>query len=435
MRVGLKILYSFYCSLFVFFEINCHNQNQIQDFKVELIPADTFIFRSFVDCNMATAWVGDTFRIFPGKYGEDPVWGPAHDLKFANGANADETFNTPFGSFSEPLMPAVAATKENGLHGAVWFETVYQDKNDASGKTLFALYHNENYPQTLPYNAATGQGYKNINWPFGINTDTSPAAVPRIGIMKSLDGGHSWENKGIILEDLQDRMILSPDNNAKSFGGGNGDPSAIACGDYLYIFYSEYGYPGKYDPKTYNPEKEHQGQCISVARLALADLNNPQGKAKRWNGKAFESSYTDFGQPIKEFVIPSAEGGGPTSTFQADFYWGPSVSWNAYLNAWVMLMAKTEDSSWVGHSIYISFNTNKDLGLNDNSQQWSKPQLLYRKEGHTLWYPSLQPLNTKEDINLKRTCLNLGQEARLFFKDLQRDKYLSEFKVRFSKKN
>ena len=41
---------------------------------------------------MAEAWIGDTFRIFPGKYGEDPLWGNARDLKFADGKNADEAF-------------------------------------------------------------------------------------------------------------------------------------------------------------------------------------------------------------------------------------------------------------------------------------------------------------------------------------------------------
>jgi len=43
---------------------------------------------------MAEAWIGDTFRIFPGKYGEDPVWGYACDLKFANRKNADEALSS-----------------------------------------------------------------------------------------------------------------------------------------------------------------------------------------------------------------------------------------------------------------------------------------------------------------------------------------------------
>ena len=45
----------------------------IPSFKLTAAPRVTF--NSFVDCNMAEVWVGDTFRIFPGKYGEDPLWG------------------------------------------------------------------------------------------------------------------------------------------------------------------------------------------------------------------------------------------------------------------------------------------------------------------------------------------------------------------------
>jgi hypothetical protein len=159
----------------------------------KLVPADTFYFKSFVDCNMATAWIGDTFRIFPGKYGEDPLWGDAKDLKFADGKHADEAFLTPFEQFRMPQMPLNAKPGTEGLHGAVWFETVYQLPSDASGKTLYALYHNENYPSTLPYDSVTGEGYVNKNWPQGLQGPTSAAAVPRIGIMKSINGGHSWE--------------------------------------------------------------------------------------------------------------------------------------------------------------------------------------------------------------------------------------------------
>jgi hypothetical protein len=127
--------------------------------KAMLIPSKKFSFNSFVDCNMAEAWIGDTFRIFPGKYGEDPLWGNARDLKFANGKNADEAFSSTKENFTEPNMPVNAKPGTAGLHGAVWFETIYQDKKDATGKTLYAVYHNENYPSTLPYDASTGEGY------------------------------------------------------------------------------------------------------------------------------------------------------------------------------------------------------------------------------------------------------------------------------------
>ncbi len=78
----------------------CRNQIRIKaeekpfDPKFALVPSAKFFFNSFVDCNMAEAWIGDTFRIFPGKYGEDPLWGKARDLKFADGRNADEAFTS-----------------------------------------------------------------------------------------------------------------------------------------------------------------------------------------------------------------------------------------------------------------------------------------------------------------------------------------------------
>jgi hypothetical protein len=401
--------------------------------RAVLIPTPKVRFNSFVDCNMAEVWIEDTFRIFPGKYGEDPVWGEARDLKFASGRHADEAFNRKAEEFREPIMPKNAPPGTPGLHGAVWFETVYQDERDKTGKTLYAIYHNENYPATLPYDSTTGQGYIDHKWPEGLKGPESAAAVPRIGIMKSSNGGHSWENKGLFIEDLQPRMVLKPHNTSLTFAGGVGDPSAVRSGDHLYLFYGEYGYPGVYDSASYDPAKEWSGQCISVARIAISDLDNPKGKAARWDGKAFGAPYNGVGQPITSLQIPLSEGGGAASVKNQKFHWGPSVSWNTYLNCWVMLMGRVEGQKWEGSNIYISFNTNPDLGEGDASQQWSKPELLVSKPGHILWYPSLQPMNTPEDIKNKHTCLRLGQKARLFYKISDTGEYLSEYEVRFEK--
>jgi hypothetical protein len=128
-----------------------------------------------------------------------------------------------------------------------------------------------------------------------------------------------------------------------------------------------------------------------------------------------------------------AQGGGPASSIEGGFHWGPSVSWNTHLNSWVMLMGKVTGQSWVGSSIYISFNPHADLGQGDNSQAWSTPQLLIDNPGHVVWYPSLQPLNTPEDIANKYTSLKLGKTARLFYKYSDTGKYFSQYLIEFDK--
>ncbi len=423
--------------LLLFSLASCSSGDKIP--SVLLLPTEKFYFNSFVDCNMAEAWIGDTLRIFPGKYGEDPLWGYSHELKFASGKNADEVFLRKAEEFTEPTMPVNVAPGEAGLHGAVWFETVYQDKADESGKTLYAVYHNENYPLTLPFDANTGIGYVDRNWPQGLIGEKTPAAVCRIGIMKSVNGGHSWINKGIFIEDLQPRMILKPHNTSVTFAGGVGDPSAVESNGYLYLFYGEYGYPEKYDSLTYDPLKEYSGQCVSVARIATRDLDDPVGKARRWGGKFFDAPSDGTGVPINSLQISRDSLGGPASNPASKFYWGPSVSWNTYLNCWVMLMARSHGLSWKGDRVYISFNKNADLGEGDNSQQWSTPKLLLEKKGHTIWYPSLQPTADAKDVKARATCLKLGKKARLFYKDMYNDQngkfhaeYVSEYRVLYN---
>lgn len=111
------------------------------------------------------------------------------------------------------------------------------------------------------------------------------------------------------------------------------------------------------------------------------------------------------------------------------------MSWNAYLECWVMVMSKLIGPHFQGHQLYISFNPHKDLGLGTHAQDWTKPELLFEQYGSCLWYPSLQPMNTTADIQQKRTSLHLGQRARFFckhryMKDLN---YISSYIVEFKK--
>lgn len=402
---------------------------------VRLSRVERLTFGSFVDCNMATAWIGDTFRIFPGKYGEDPVWGPGSQLKYADGATVAEAFERRPEEFRTPVMPPNAPPGTPGLHGAVWFEAMHQDAADPTGRTLFALYHNENYPETLPFDDATGEGLRADDWPPGLRGDSSVQAVPRIGIMRSTDGGESWIDRGLLLEDRDERMIRLPVNRNHCFPGGVGDPSAVASGDHLYVFYGEYAYPRAWTAEAWDRETEAAAQCVSVARLPLADLDAPTGAARRWGGSAFDAPWDGAGQPIASLRIPAAEGGGAVSQGDEHYYWGPSVSWNEHLGVWVMLLGRVDGPFWVGDSLFVSINPHADLGEGANAQDWSTPVRLVHRPGRTLWYPVLQPTDSAEDLAARRTCLRLGREARLFFKEMAGDEhaYVSDYRVEFSR--
>ena len=408
----------------------------VENIVVRLHQTERQLFGSFIDCNMSTAWVGDKFRIFPGKYGEDPVWGDGNELKFGEGSTVSETFALPPEAFVRPDLPKVVKPEEDGLHGAVWFETIYQSPHDESGRTLYSLYHNENYPSTLLYKPETGEGMSDDNWPPGLKGDSSIQAAPRIGIMKSLDGGDSWKNLGIILEDRNDRMIRLPINKNYCFPGGVGDPSAVANGDYLYVFFGEYAYPGPFSPETWSSAEEASGQCVSVGRIAIADLDNPEKKAKRWDGTGFNADWNGIGKPIRSLQISAEDGGGGVSQGDELYYWGPSVSWNDEIQCWVMMLGRVDGPFWVGGKIFMSINPNKDLGAGDNSQKWSTPIEILDRPGHTLWYPSLQPDDSEEALAKKRTCLNLGKFSKLWFKDMAGDQhlYLSDYIVEFARR-
>lgn len=436
-NIGLLLLFLVLCS--------CNfTQKSAPGFKITK-SEKTIYFKGHVDCNMAEVWIKDTFRIFPGsQYGSIEGWPDlakfaSNDLlRFASGNNPDSVFNLEWPAYVKPVFPPKASGPfEEGIHGCIWFEAVYKDVNDPTEQTLFALYHNEISPSNYPSRPETGEGYSPVNWPVGLLGDESGASVCRIGIMKSLDGGRTWADKGIVLEDKQPRMILKPHNTSIAFAGGVGDPSAVASGDYLYIFYGEYGYPGNYDSTTYDPKIEWEGQCISIARIPLEELDNPAKKAKRWDGKSFTVPYDGVGKPIAVFQIPAEHGGGATSTAFARYYWGPSVSWNTYLQSWVMMMSRTEAPRWVGSAIFISFNTNKDLGVALNSQDWSEPQFLVNKPlGDVLWYPSLQPTDSPEDIQERNTSVKMGKRARLYYKHFpggKNERYLSEYEIEFVK--
>ena len=173
------------------------------------------------------------------------------------------------------------------------------------------------------------------------------------------------------------------------------------------------------------------------ARAARRARTLRPAAAQRWDGTAFAAPWDGTGAPIASLRIPIGAGGGAVSQGDELYYWGPSVSWNEELEVWVMLMGRVDGSFWVGDSLFLSINPHRDLGDGDNAQQWSTPVRIIHRPGHTLWYPALQPTDSPEDLAARRTCLRLGREARLFFKDMvagDEDAYISDYPREFSRR-
>ena len=73
--------------------------------------------------------------------------------------------------------------------------------------------------------------------------------------------------------------------------------------------------------------------------------------------------------------------------------------------------------------------------LDNNSQDWTVPKLILSIPGHIIWYPSLQPIREANAQKLKYTSLQLGEKARLFYKDQTKDTavYISNYSIQFKK--
>ena len=214
-----KLFYAYmmFVTLFII-SLSCNNNKDAGEFipSFKLIPSEKFYFNNFVDCNMAEAWIADTFRIFPGKYGEDTLWGDAKDLKFATEKTPTKHSEAQPAILSNPSCPRMPRTDRipdyAGPFGLKLFTSYRLIK---AAKHCMPYTTMKTIPSNYPFDPETGKGYKNEKWPQGLQGPSSPAAVCRMGIMKSTDGGRSWENKGIILEDLQPRLILKPHNTVQ----------------------------------------------------------------------------------------------------------------------------------------------------------------------------------------------------------------------------
>jgi hypothetical protein len=257
----------------------------------------------------------------------------------------------------------------NVVNGGRWIEAVLEDGDG----TLYGYYHNE---------------------PLGLCGVAINKTAPRIGAVRSLDGGFSWEDLGIILEVPLNTLDCFTPNGY--FAGGIGDFSVILDEQHndAYFFFS-----------TYWGDAARQG--VAVARMPWAQRNTPQGNLALWDGYVWRSSPASGWRIRRWFfepqpIFPAAMSWHDPSGW-VDAFWGPSIHWNTYLNQYVMLLNRAADSSWLQEGIYISFSP-----VLDDPSQWTTPIKIM--EGGD-WYP--QVIGLARDQGTDKLA---GSTARFFMR-------------------
>jgi hypothetical protein len=350
------------------------------------------------DCNRPSFWVGDAFyqmvsnqHPWRSRGGADAASSGDFELvRFDDDAPSFDwdrkrgwyvhDINTPEGPTSTPMR---------------WMESVYRRPDTG---ILYGLYHLEEGP------------YVRCPAPF----ERPYMTVPHIGLAKSTDDGRSWHNLGIVISDGS--FPVSCTSEVQFFTGGVGDPSMAvdADGTYAYIVFTDYS------------GSDAMKQGIQIARIPVADLDAPldaDGTSKamrwhngRWSGPGLQGvSPERLGQswptvPIGQatpLLAPErswqrADGGG---------FWGPSLSWNTHLSAFVLLLNNVSGArAFDAEGNYITYladmrapapNPSIPVRIND-LPNGPKPS----------WY--VQALG---DPSTRGTSALTGQDARLFMSD------------------
>jgi len=368
-----------------------------------LVPVPELRIESPVgsDCNRPSFWVGDTFhQIVSNQHawrsngGRDAA--TAQQFTLARFDDDDPTF--AWSDSARWYVHDINSDRAPTSTKMRWIESVYRRPADG---VLFGLYHLEEGP------------YVRCGAPY----ERPYLSVPHIGLARSQDDGKSWRNLGIILSDGS--FPISCDLPIRFFAGGVGDPSMAVGPDssHLYIVFTDYS--GN-DPRT---------QGIQVARLSVADLDAPlradgTSKALRWYNGAWAGPGLQgrpgerVGQQWRETPLGQATPllAPARSWQQADGgeYWGPSLSWNTHLQAFVLLLNRVSGAkAFDAEGNYITY-------LPDIARPRVVPATPLRlqdlpgaPEGG--WYVQLLG-----DPREKGTSALAGQDARLFIGDRSR---------------
>lgn len=214
--------------------------------------------------------------------------------------------------------------------------------------------------------------------------------LPRIGAMRTMDRGETWDDLGIIL-DAPEGSDACQSSNRFVLGGVGDVTAALDPGTRdIYLYFTQYS-------------RDAASQGVAVARLAWADRDAPAGKLSIWHDGAWLAG--GQGTPLVRARQPFHD-----RSPEADVFWGPSIHWNTYLEQWVMLLNRARDDQFNNDGIYVAYSPT----LADPSQ-WTAPVKIMDGGG---WYP--QVIGLEAGTGTDRIA---GQRAR-FFLTGRSDRYI-----------
>lgn len=278
-----------------------------------------------VDSNAPSLWIEGRLVAF---HSWEQIWR-------ASGSGLDRFSADQITSFSNPKL--------NYLW--FWLESAWQ----SSHGEIYGWYHQE-IPNVCPARTgAAAPGYP---------------VIAKIGAVRSRDHGLTWDDLGFVI-DAPDTDMKCQSGNAW-YAGGAGDFNVYADphGKFYYFYYS-----------NFSPQVSEQG--LAVARLAAADLDHPGGRVQRWyHGAWSEPGLGGHATPIFPAAVDIYRADGQT-------YWGPVIHWNTYLNKYVMIVNRIQDTRWTTEGIYLSFSDDVS-----NPASWSTPVKIMDRDEATRGDPS-----------------------------------------------
>lgn len=307
------------------------------------------------DCNNPAVWLDGELRIFGSPYPQNGTMGGVASYRYGSsvlqlgGTRPVNPDRSVLGGYNPPAF-------------GPWFESVLVDDDGA----LWAYYHAE-FPDAE---------HNKVH--------------PRIGAQVSRDHGQTWQDLGVLID--------TPSGTDEyhswlgcGFSGGNGDFSVMLDPEknYLYFFYSQYGYTDA-------------AQGLAVARMRWSDRAAPVGQVKKWYQGAWQG--VGLGGPATPFLPNVGDVHGLRRPF--DFWWGPSIHWNTYLQRYVIMLSRSNVGDFVNRGgIDNWYMTSTSL---EDPTHWDEPSAMPFPNGYQgSWYPQVIGLGVGETDKLA------GRDARL----------------------